>query len=354
MNLRRVRMVTAGTVVAGVVAIVVAVALVAYVLSAGPARGSRGETTVLRYQDFAGQIGVAELAADLGYLPGLKLQYIGDTISGPQDIQATVTGDVDFGSAFNGSILRLAGAGAPITTVIAEQGLSPENKTSFAVPANSPVHGARDLIGKRIGVNTVGAQSEDALDMYLERGGLTPAQIRSVQLVVVSPVSMEQALRTGQVDAVATSGIPRDKAFAHGGLRELFSDYGLLGRVNADSIVMRDDFIAKNPHTVRTFVSGVAKALEWAGKHPRSQVIARMVRIARHRDPPADTSAISYWKGFGVATAGGGMGREEFAIWLRRLERNGRVPPGEVRLGSLVSNAYNPYARLGVHRTEHP
>lgn len=325
-------------------AVVLAIATVAYVISAGHARESRGETTVLRYQDFAGQIGVAELAADLGYLPGLELRYIGDTTSGPQDIQATVTGDVAFGTAFNGSILRLAGAGAPITTVIAAQGLSPANRTSFAVRAGSRIRGPRALIGKRIGVNAVGAQSEDVLDMYLERAGLTPAQIRSVQLVVVAPAAMEQALRTGQVDAVATSGIPRDQAFAHGGLRELFSDYGLLGRTNADSIVMRNDFIAENPHTVRTFVSGVARALEWSAKHPRAQVTARMTRIAQHRRPPADTAPIQHWKGFAVATEGGAIAPREFAIWLRRLERGNRVPTGAVRLNALYTNAFNPYA----------
>jgi hypothetical protein len=34
-----------------------------------------------------------ELAADLGYLGNLKLKWIGNTISGPQDIQAATTGD---------------------------------------------------------------------------------------------------------------------------------------------------------------------------------------------------------------------------------------------------------------------
>jgi len=328
--------------VGSAVAMTLALALIAYLIAAGHARASRGETTVLRYQDFAGRIGVAELAADLGYLPGLKLQCIGDTTSGAQDIQATVNGDVAFGTAFNGSILRLAGAGAPITAVVAARGLTPQNRTSFAVRVAGPVRGPRGLIGKRVGVNTVGAQSEDVLDLYLARHGLTPAQIRSVQPVVLAPDRMEPALRAGRVAAAALTGAPRDTAFAHGGLRELFSDYGLLGRTNADSIVMRDDFVAANPHTVRTFVSGVARALAWSARHPRAQVIARMTRIARHRTPPA---ALPHGPGYDVATEGGVLTRHEFAVWLRRLERDGRVPPGAVRLNALWTNAYNPYAR---------
>ncbi|SJZ31146.1 hypothetical protein SAMN02745126_00138 [Enhydrobacter aerosaccus] len=51
-----------------------------------------------------------ELAGDLGYLDRLKLKYVGDSTGGPQSLQAVATGDADFGSAFNGSLLNLRAA----------------------------------------------------------------------------------------------------------------------------------------------------------------------------------------------------------------------------------------------------
>src|SRR4051812_3634247 len=89
------------------------------------AEGSRGraeggetsEPDALRYMSAPGIVSPIELAEDLGYLAPLKLDYVSSTTSGPQSIQAVVTGDVDVGSAFNGAILKLIAAGAPIRAV---------------------------------------------------------------------------------------------------------------------------------------------------------------------------------------------------------------------------------------------
>lgn len=66
---------------------------------------------VLRYQGTANTVMPWELADDLGYMNGIKLEWIGDGTSGPESIQATMTGDVEFGGAFNGAILQLQYAG---------------------------------------------------------------------------------------------------------------------------------------------------------------------------------------------------------------------------------------------------
>ncbi|WP_239136692.1 hypothetical protein [Sphaerisporangium rufum] len=55
------------------------------------------EVTELRYQGSAGAVTFPELAADLGYLGDVKLKWIGDTTSGPQDIQSVATGQTEFG-----------------------------------------------------------------------------------------------------------------------------------------------------------------------------------------------------------------------------------------------------------------
>ena len=71
-------------------------------MAAAAAASGEPETMELRYQGWAGTVTLPELAEDLGYLAPVKLKWIGNTISGPQDIQTAATGSVDFGGAFNG------------------------------------------------------------------------------------------------------------------------------------------------------------------------------------------------------------------------------------------------------------
>src|SRR6195256_3864854 len=88
----------------------------------GQAMAEPLEKTEIRYQGWAGQVTFTELAEDLGYLAPLKLKWVGNAISGPQDIQTVVTGDVDVGGAFYGAILKLIAAKAPIKAVVGYYG----------------------------------------------------------------------------------------------------------------------------------------------------------------------------------------------------------------------------------------
>ena len=197
------------------------------------------EVGELRYQGSVGTVTLPELADDLGYLGGLKLKWIGNTISGPQDIQAATTGDTDFGGAFNGAVIKLAARKAPIKAVIGYYGVDKDSYNGFYVLGNSPIKTARDLIGKKVGVNTLGAHHEAVLKTYLKRDGLTEEEIKQVQLVVVPPVNNEQSLRAHQIDVAVLGGALRDRALATGGIHPLFTDFDLLGQFTAGTIVFR-------------------------------------------------------------------------------------------------------------------
>jgi len=121
------------------------------------------ELLELRYLAAPGTVSPPELAEDLGYLAPLKLVYVSSTTSGPQSIQTAVTGDTDFGSAFNGAILKLIAAKAPITAVVGSYGVDDKIWGGYYVTQDSPIKAARDLIGKTVAVNTVGAHQEFVL-----------------------------------------------------------------------------------------------------------------------------------------------------------------------------------------------
>ena len=263
-----------------VVALLVAATALPGCGSASDAAGG-AQVKELRYQGWVGQVLLPELAEDLGYLGDVKLKWIGNTISGPQDIQAATTGDTDFGGAFNGAIVKLAAAKAPIKAVIGYYGVrQAQTFNGFYVLDGSPIKtrpgpdrqedrrehprrarrgGHQDLPGPR--------RAHRRGDQAGRADRRAAGEHRAV------------AAARGRSTWPSLSQTLRDKALERGGIHPLFTDFDLLGTFTAGSYVLRTDFIKKNPDTVRTFVTGVAKAIEWSKTQPREVVIARFEEI---------------------------------------------------------------------------
>ncbi|WP_280498132.1 hypothetical protein [Nocardia asiatica] len=61
-----------------------------------------------------------------------------------------------------------------------------------------------------------------------------------------------------------------------------------------------------NPESVRAFVDGVAKAIEWQKTTPREQVIAKFIEIIEKRKRSGeDASSVKYWLSVGVPATNG-------------------------------------------------
>ncbi|MCJ1680443.1 ABC transporter substrate-binding protein [Streptomyces sp. APSN-46.1] len=307
--------------------------------------GGANQVTTLKYQGAVGSVTLPELAADLGHLGDLTLEWVGNTISGPQDIQSAATGQTHFGSAFNGAVIKLAAGKAPIKAVISSYGVDQYAYGGYYVLEDSPIRSARDLIGKKVGMNTLGAHYQALLDIYLSRNGLSKADAAKVEPLVVPPVNTEQVLRQKQIEVGVLTGVLRDKALAAGGIRPLFSDYDLLGEFSAGTYVMTRRFIKENPDTVRTFTTGVARAIEWSRTTPREEVIARMTEIVKKRGRNEDTSTLRYWRSYGIAETGGRVEDGEFPLWIDWLAERGEVKKGQLKAADLYTNEFNGYGK---------
>lgn len=300
--------------------------------------------TLLRYEGTTGQVGFPELAEDLGYFDNVQLEWKGDSTSGPQSIQNAATGETDFGGAFNGAVLKLAAAQSPVTSVIGYYGSDKETFNGYYVLDDSPIRTGRDLIGKKVGMNTLGAHHEFLVREWLAQEGLTPEEIAQVELTVVPPVNGEQVLRQGQVDVSTLGSVFRETAVERGGIRPLFTDESLFGAFTYGSIVFRDDFIEKNRDAVADFVQGTARAIRWTQTTPRDQVIDRFRQIIEKRGRNENTDLVGYWKSPGVAGPGGLITDKEITTWIDWLERNGEVEPGKLDAAEVYTNEFNPYA----------
>ncbi|XXY71458.1 ABC transporter substrate-binding protein [Sorangium sp. So ce291] len=318
--------------------------------SRASAAGPEGEfeTLELRYQGNNGTVSPIELAEDLGYLAPIRLHFVSSTVSGPQSVQAVVTGDTDFGGAFNGAIIKLVAAKAPIIAVAGYYGVDEKRQSHAYVLEDSPLRTARDLLDRSISMNTLGAHSEFMVKEFLWRSQITPEEARRVTLLVVPPVNGEQLLRQKQVDVATLGDIYRDRALERGGIRSLFSDYELYGKFTAGSYVMKTSFIKENPKTVRRFVEATAKAIEWARNTPRETVVERCIALMKKRGRNEEDSVIKFWRSYGVAGKGGLIAEREFQIWIDWMVRSGELKPGEIALNRLYTNEFNPYANEQV------
>lgn len=302
------------------------------------------DVTHLRYQSYPGVVSLPELAQDLGYLGKIKLDYVGTVQGGPQDLLTLVSGDVDFASAFNGAVVKVIAAGLDVVPVVASYGSDAEMNAGFYVLTDSKIRSARDFIGKKVAVNAFGAHYEFVLKDYLLRHGLTEQEIRDVELIVLPPVSTEQALRNGQIDIAVFSGILEKRALKSGGVRPIFKDIELYGPFTAGSYSMRKDFIAQHRDAAKTFVHGVARAQEWLHRTPKQQIIARMEKIIDQRGRNETKVLIPFYTGTGINEVGGIQKKQDFEPWVNALVQAQKIKPNELNIDTLYSNEFNPYA----------
>ncbi|MBF6171858.1 ABC transporter substrate-binding protein [Nocardia blacklockiae] len=329
--------------VAAALALPSVVALLAGCGSSDPGTSADGKA-VLRYQGQTGQVAPFELAADLGYFDKIQLHWESDSTSGPANIQAAATRQIEFGSAFNGAVVKLISGGAQVTSVLGSYGADELSFTGYFVRDDAGITSARDLIGKKVGVNTLGAHHEFITREWLHRQGLSEQEIKQVQFVVLPPVNTEDALRKGQIDVAALGSVFRDTAVERGGLHPLFTDKDLFGTFDYGTYVFRDDYIKQHPEAVRDFVQGTARAIRWLQLTPREQVLTRFADIIHKRGRNENTDLLKYWKSSGIPVPGGVVDERELQIWIDWLVRNGELPAGKLAAKDIYTNKDNPYA----------
>ncbi|WP_068270547.1 ABC transporter substrate-binding protein, partial [Aldersonia kunmingensis] len=327
----------------GVVAALLAVTSLATACGSSDEETTADGKTVLRYQGWSGQVIYPELAASLGYFDKVELKWVGDTTSGPQDIQSAATGQTEFGGAFNGAVTKLVAAGSPITSVLGYYGADTKTFTGYYVLDGSPIKSARDLIGKKVGMNTLGAHHEFLTREWLAQQGLTPDEIKQVELIVVPPVNTEQALRQGQIDVGALNAVFRETAVERGGIHPLFTDESLFGSFTYGTYVLRNDFVAKNKDAAADFTQGTARAIRWAQTTPADQVIAKFKEIINSRGRNENTKLTEYWRSTGVAGVGGTIAEKEIQLWIDWLTRNGELEKDKLKPSDFYTNEFNPY-----------
>ncbi len=205
---------------------------------------------------------LVHIAVAKGYFAeeGLDVQPLMHTY-GKAALQSVLEDKADFATVAETPVMFNVLKGEKIF-VIANIEASAMNNAIVA-RKDAGINATGDLKGKRIGF-TPGTTSEFFLDSLLTANGLTRKEIQPVAL---KPDEMQGAVMTKKVDAVSTWNYPltliNRQLGADGTIlydREIYTEMF--------NIAARQEFVQKNPETVKRFLRALIKAENFVAKNP--------------------------------------------------------------------------------------
>ncbi len=308
------------------------------------AAAEKGDGVVVRYLSTRGDVTTYELAEALGWFKdaNIKIESQGYSQGGPESLVALASGSVDLAGAATPAIINAITAGAKIQGIMPDGGVNKDINSKFFVLADSDIHSPKDLEGKSIAVNTLGAHLDYTVREYLRDHGISSD---AVNLITVPGPQLEQILRHKQADVVAVGAwqsVFAGKIEQDGGIRVLFTDYDVLGTIVLGTDAMEKSFIAKNTEAVRDFVTTSARAADWSTQHLQDarQLVASILK--KRGDNP---ELAQYWPGYGLRQHAL-YTPHDTQFWIDVLVRAGRLKPGQLTANDVDANAYNGLAKL--------
>lgn len=292
------------------------------------------EEVKFRYLASQGGLSAHELAAELGYFDGtgITIENVGYATGGPASLIALASGDVEIGSAATSAVLNSIIGGNDFVAAYPSNGINDEVQSIFYVLEDSPIRDIKDIAGKTVAVNTLGAHLDYTIREALHSVGL-PSDAAN-QIVVPGP-QLEQVLRSGQVDVSAFGywqttfeGAAKQK----GGLRAIFDDTDVLGEIAGGFIVLRRDFIDKHPEAAKVFVEQSERALDYARENPEETKKIFAKALAERGENP---EIAQFFRGYGVRPGGKAVERD-LQFWIDVLVREGKLKEGQLSASEIL------------------
>jgi ABC-type nitrate/sulfonate/bicarbonate transport system substrate-binding protein len=292
------------------------------------------EEVKFRYLASQGGLSAHELAAELGYFEGtgITIENVGYAAGGPASLIALASGDVEIGSAATSAVLNSIIGGNDFVAAYPSNGINDQVQSIFYVLEDSPIRDIKNIAGKSIAVNTLGAHLDYTIREALHSVGL-PSDAAN-QIVVPGP-QLEQVLRSGQVDVSAFGYWQttfEGAAKKNGGLRAIFDDTDVLGEIAGGFVVLRRDFIEKHPETAKIFVEQSERALDYAREHPEETKAIFAKALAERGENP---DIAQYFRGYGVRPGGKAVERD-LQFWIDVLVREGKIKEGQLSANQIL------------------
>ncbi len=216
----------------------------------------------------------------------VELVYVG----GARNIQALISGSIDFSQAGGASVVSAAAQGAEVVILG-----NVFRRLIFMVHTVPQIKDIADLKGKSIAAGTVGGNSYFAGQLFLSRFGLVPNKDATFRALGGTPEVLS-ALQHGQVQAGVMSP-PSTSNAARMGFRQIFDIAGLDLPFPTISVASTRRFAQENPDTILNVLRATAEAIYVYKTQPELTlpVVAKYMRVPRD-DPALRDSYETYGK----------------------------------------------------------
>ena len=176
---------------------------------------------------------------------------------------------------------------------------------ALAVLSSSSIHSWKDLAGKTVAVNTLGAITQVALEQALKDNGVDPS---TVHIVAVAPPSWLSTLEQGRVDAVdffepfATQMIIANQSGSTQGMFRVIGDEMNIGTMNQADFFSTQTWISGHASVVSSFITALDKGINDANSNTTlarqmlvkylnmNSTVATQVNLYQYPTPPIPTA----------------------------------------------------------------
>ncbi|MDR1578021.1 MAG: ABC transporter substrate-binding protein [Deltaproteobacteria bacterium] len=280
------------------------------------------------------------VAQEKGFLKkyNLDLEFVG-VVPSPQYVAALVGAKIDVspGAHINRTIAGIS-AGAKVKAVVAGTETTQKIPHMIAiVPKNSPIRKPIDLVGKKIGIPTIGGCNEYTPYALLAKNGVDNPKTK-IEVTVLPEKTLEQVLRQGEIDVAMVHKVPAD-IIKKGEFDIIFSDYEVWGTEGgATPAYFTEQFIKERPDVVRAFVAAMSETINWSNDNHSQEAIEITAR--RTNQDPKNLSE-RYYSPNGIIKA------EHAQVWIDLLTEFGEIKPG-ITVEQVFTNEFNPFYHPGA------
>ena len=204
--------------------------------------------------------GVVYLSIQQGFFKEEGLN-VTPRVMGANPIAGIVGGDFDTGGVTWTAFLLATNRGIPLVP-LSEADRGSKGQALFMVQDDSPIKTMEDLVGKKIGVVTVGGACDLILNDVLRAKGLN---YKSIGYTVMGVPDMAPTVMRGGVDAACIPEPLLSVVQGQGGLRSVFDLFsGDYDRFPLVGFPVTQRFAETNPNTVAALQRALAKGLAFA------------------------------------------------------------------------------------------
>jgi ABC-type nitrate/sulfonate/bicarbonate transport system substrate-binding protein len=215
-------------------------------------------------------------------------------------------------------------------------------KQGLLVLEDSSIHTIKDLVGKRIAVNVLGAEADYVIRLFLKKNGLSISQ---VELVSVPLEKQEQMLRSRQVDAACIGRVYYDLTLENGGVRQIpgTTNFETKGEAVASALGFRNDFIDKHPDVVKRYLRAydVTRRIiynEFQNEPERVRKAYADISIEKGSNP----RLAKYFRATLWTPDYPFIADKDVQWWLDRFIEDGLLKPGQLKPSDIYTNEFNP------------